>query len=379
LFVFFYLAEFWLLRDEQQLSPRSSFALLLSAGCGAGISILLLLSPLLPQFTTLVMNLQSYFSGQGVSATVDLKGIAYGIFICTLKEGLRSPFFMLAAFLGLLGGIIRIRRNAFFLGSFLVTFLLCVRSGLHTFRFLYLFPFLFQFAQLGIRQLGERYPKWSKCLLVCILVYGFSTSVCAYVGMSLIYKGRSLSAVTEQLRDVIGAGGKRVYSRSLQTYYPGRILGWNQYRYAKDLLILDDEKHANLLAKVDTVIDSVMPTYYAIEESFTFYGMTRDYLIRTASHAPGNDASPSRNTIHGLQSFCSQLGRSLTFAAVSATERQRFEQKLLALGFQQVRVIDLTVPVSAYSPLLQWPLSLQATNPDYDRLVIWKRTAAKPE
>jgi putative flippase GtrA len=381
LFVFFYLAEFWLLRHEQQLSPRASFVLLLSAGCGAGLSILLLLIPLLPQFTTLVMNLQSYFSGQGVSATVDLNGIAYRIFICTLKDGLRSPFFMLAAFLGLLACIIRIRRNAFLVSSFLVTFFLCVRSGLHSFRFLYLFPFFFQFALLGIRQLGERSPKWSQGLLVCILIYGFSTSVFAYVGMSLIYKGRSLSAVTAQLRDVIGAGGKRVYSRTFQTYYPGRTLGWKHYRYANDLLILDDEKHAHLLAKVDYVIDSVMPTYYAIEESFTLYGLTRDYLIRAAAYVPADEdaADFAWNTGRSLQAFCSQLGRSLTFAAVSAAERQSFEQKLLALGFQQIRVIDLTVPVSAYSPLLRWPLSLQATNPDYDRLVIWKRTAAKPE
>jgi hypothetical protein len=92
-----------------------------------------------------------------------------------------------------------------------------------------------------------------------------------------------------------------------------------------------------------------------------------------------NDAVTARESTWSVQAFCAQVGRSLASAAVPAADRQRFEQKLLALGFQQVRVIDLTVPVSAYSPLLQWPLSLQATNPDYDRLVIWKRTAAKPE
>lgn len=381
LFGFFYLAEFWKLRAEQQLPLRASFRLLLSAGCGASLSILLLLFPLLPQCAALVTNLQSYFSGQGVSATVDLKSIAYGIFICTLKECLRSPFFMLAAGLGLVGCISRIKQNAFLLGSFCVTVLLCVRSGLHTYRFIYLFPFLFQFAQLGIQDIGERTIKGGRALVMCMIIYGFSTSVFAYVGLSLIYKGRSLSAVTEHLRNVVGTGRQRVYSRTLQTYYPGRTLGWEHFRYAKDALILDDEDHANLLTKVDTVIDSVTPAYYAIEESFTLYGLTRDFLIRSAAHAPAvdNDAVTARESTWSVQAFCAQVGRSLASAAVPAADRQRFEQKLLALGFQQVRVIDLTVPVSAYSPLLQWPLSLQATNPDYDRLVIWKRTAAKPE
>lgn len=381
LFIFVYLVEFWKLCNEKQLSKRNAFMLLISAGCGACIITFILLFPLVSQYAALAVNLQNYFSGQGVSATVDLKGIAYGIFICTLKEGLRSPFFMLAALLGLMGCLIRIRQYAFLLGSFFVTVILCVRSGLHTFRFIYLFPFFFLFAKIGIQYLNKEHPKWGKGLLAGILVYGFSTSVFAYFGMSLIYKGRSLSAVTGQLRDAIGAGEKRVYSRTLQTYYPARTLGWRHYRYAKDDLILEDDKHANLLLKVDYVIDSEKLSYYAIEESFTLYGLTRNFLIRSAMNMPEDKRTALCTTDWQgrLHMFCANLGRSLASSAVPPKERLLFEQSLLAHGFQKVRVIDLTTRGDAYKPLQRWLLSKQATNPDYDTLVIWKRTATKPE
>jgi hypothetical protein len=262
-------------------------------------------------------------------------------------------------------------------GSFALALLLCMASGFHTFRYIYLFPFLFVFAATGMEQLGRRSTYWGRGLLVCILVHGTLTAVLSYAGMSLVYKGRSATALTDALRDVVGPGAKRVYSRTLQDYYAGRDLGWEHYRYAADPLVTDDELHAGLLARVDYVIDPVTRPYYAIEESFTLYGVIRDRLIRAARGASEDDRQDEPSVpprFPRIHNYCVQLGRTLALAAAAADEQRAFDQKLAALGFRRTQTVNLTVPASAYTPFARWVLSIQATNPDYDKLVIWRRT-----
>jgi hypothetical protein len=72
-------------------------------------------------------------------------------------------------------------------------------------------------------------------------------------------------------------------------------------------------------------------------------------------------------------SLSAKTGQALAFASLSDKEQQRFNQKLISSGFKIKAVIDLTVPVSAYTPSQQWILSKLAVNPDYDRLIVWAR------
>jgi hypothetical protein len=208
--------------------------------------------------------------------------------------------------------------------------------------------------------------------LSCILFYGFATSYFAYLGMASVYKQRSLDAVTTALNKVIGDGAKRVYSRTLQTYYPARSLGWQHYRYAQDRLILEDRQHAQLLTQVDYVIDATTQPqpYYAVEESYTLYAILRNWLIQSANKQ-AQATEPDK--LSRLQKLSARWGASLAFSVVSPAEQRLFEQTLRASGFQKLTTLSFIKPRSTYPLWQQWLLAGQATNPDYDNLNIWQR------
>ncbi len=350
IFYIFYLVEFWGICTHNKFTPFVIIRVLLAAFVGACVVGFIIVIPLLNSFDMLRATVGRYFSVLDAGAPSTGSMIGKGVIVICVKEIFRDPFFLIAAFIGF---VMSIRKPIVMMG-FLISFFLCLVTGLHTFRAIYLFPFVFLFMSFGIQQLRESRPYWGNALLTCILCYGFATSVLAYTGMSLVYKGRSISLLTERLRQAVGSGDKRVYSRTLQDYYSARTLGWRHYRYFIDNNILDDDKCANLLGKVDYVVDSISLPVYSIEESYTVYGLVRDHLVRTTTQ-----------------------GKAFAFSAVSPQEQTRFEDQLVQHGFKKAHVIDLRPAPASYTPFQRWILSKQTTNPDFDQLVVWTR--AKPD
>ena len=372
-FVCFYLAELTTLRHRYQLSQHALLNTTLAMGCGTVLAAIFWLLPFVTQIPLLIANLTHYFAGQGIERMPGLRELAYGFAVCTLKESLRSPFFTAAVLLGLTGVMLRIKKHISLLVCFLLALFLCIRSGLHSFRYLYLFPFFLVFALQGLESLHRRWPKVGVALLTCMLAYGFTTGYFALPAMASVYKHRSLNNVTAALNQVIGSGAKRVYSRTMQTYYPARLLGWQHYRYAQDRLILEDSRQARLLTQVDYVIDAeTQPQpYYAVEESYTLYTFLRNVLIQSANsqaHAVDPEA------LSRLQKFCARWGAALAFSVAPQTEQALFEQTLIADGFQKITTLTFIKPAPALPYWQKWLLARQVTNPDYDNLIIWQRT-----
>lgn len=361
LFFPFYLVELINLSNADPSIKKRLIRLFFCAVAGALTSALVLLLPIAHLVRIIIQGLNTYFTEfQPTGATISFFSVLRGLFICFSKEFLRAPFFFLLAGFGLLVSL----RKPVLMTGFVVALFVGVLSTLHSFRLLYLIPFFMLFALNGFQMLSKKTPRTALFFIGCLLAYGFSTGSLAYAGMSLLLKGRSHELMTARLRETVGAGPLRVYSLTYQDYYSARELGWKHSRYTVGSYIFDDEKHAHLLDGVDFVIDSQQLPYYAVEESFTFYSLFfRDVMIRSAVEEQGNSG----------MSLSAKTGQALAFASLSDKEQQRFDKKLISSGFKIMAVIDLTVPVSAYTPSQQWILSKLAVNPDYDRLIVWAR------
>ncbi len=228
----------------------------------------------------------------------------------------------------------------------------------------------------------KKHQKTAIVLAVSLLFYGFSTSFLAPLTMACIYKGRSISNITERLRSAIGEGEKRVYVCSFQTYYPARMLGWRFYRYTVGHFLFEDSKYANLLSRVDYVIDSIpSPWGSVVEEGFTLYSLLRDYSIRAAIDLSKNNGlrtGHAANLKDRTKKIFATFGNSLVYVPNCETAYAQTEKYFVSQGFEKVCVLDFAPDDSVYSPFERWLLSKQIVNPNYDPLVIWRRSA-KPD
>jgi hypothetical protein len=328
---------------------------------GGLVAVLFLMLPFLNILGSLFQSIGAYFdlwqSGQSVS--VSLLSKTQGLALLLIKESLRAPFVMFLVAVGLWDQ----RKDWQLLTCFLMAFGMAFLSGLHTFRFIFLLPFLFLLLVAGSRVLYQRYPRIAAVFLTCTVLYGIVSGGAAYAGVTPALKGRSHSALRDELRKVVGEGPKQVYLHNLQAYYVARELQWHYFRYGEGTWLNADSQCARLLDRSDYVIAMKQASSYAVEESFTLYGMVRDYLIRAAV----------RETTASCPSIAAKIGYSLAFRSPSLQEQEQFNKLLLSSGFQQYRGTDLALKSRAYS---SWQLTIRswmAVPPDYDVPVIWAR------
>jgi hypothetical protein len=359
LFAPFLLVEFLHLGGEARLSARERWSLAGVAAAGAALAGLLLAAPWVHRVPDLLAGVRLYTTSMGIApGQLSLVSAARSVFTCAVKEFLRDPLLLSC----MAGGVLLAGRPRWLTMGFFVSALLCVATSFHTGRIIYLLPFAWLLAIAAL----ERVRKWRLAgyttLLAGLLAYAALTSVLAYAGMSLIYRDRSLEALTAQLRQQVGGAGTRVYSRTLQDYYSGRLLGWQHYRYSNDQLVLQDARWARLLAGVDYVVVPRLPDLYAVEESYTLYGILRDYLICCARAAGSRPATGA-----------AALGRALAFSAPPREEEAAFEAQLAEMGFRRAGTIDLSTAIDSAPWPARWVLRRLGTPPGFDPLTIWRR------
>jgi len=386
-FIFYYMANFWAFQTKNCTSRSETLNLILSATAGAGIMGVLFISPFLYRiddvFNHLNFHFSHYISSHDVSIIGALMAKLNAAVLCFLKETLRDPLFMATVAIGILSlAKQRLRNYAVWMTCGLIALGVCMATGLYIYRFIYLLPFIFMLAKTGFQTMQKKHQKTAIVLAVSLLFYGFSTSFLAPLTMACIYKGRSISNITERLRSAIGEGEKRIYVCSFQTYYPARMLGWHFYRYTVGHFLFEDSKYANLLSRVDYVIDSIpSPLGSVVEEGFTLYSLIRDYSIRAAMDPSKNGCvanGATANWRYRANSFFARLGTSLAYNSGCEAGYAQTEKYFVSQGFEKVCVLDFAPDDSVYSPFERWLLSKQIVNPNYDPLVIWRRSA-KPD
>jgi len=353
------LLEFVRARERQNFSFGQTSKYIGMGILGALVMAFVLVLPVLDQLGALSRSMGIYFDvtqpGKGVA--FELLSKARGLGFLLIKESLRAPFIMLFVVIGFWVQ----RKDWQFMACFVMALGMALFSGLHTFRFIYLFPFLFVALVLGSCAVYKRHAQIATALLVSTVLYGIVSGGIAYAAMTPALKGRSYSELRDNLRLVIGEGPKRVYLHNLQAYYVARELQWHYYRYGQGTLINIDVNAARILARTDYVAEMKQAPVYAVEESFTFYGGVRDYLIRAAIKEATNPH----------QGLAARIGSSMAFRSPSRQEQEEFNQLLKSSGFQQYCASDLATKPREYSAWQLKVRSWMAVPPDYDLPVVW--------
>jgi len=334
---------------------------------GALVASLFLVLPFLNIAGSLFQSIGAYFDvaqpGKRLPLLLSLLSKTQGLAVLLIKESLRAPFVMILVAIGFWDQ----RKDWQLIACFCIAFCMAYLSGLHTFRFIFLLPFLFLLLVAGARALYKRHPQLAVVFLTCTVLYGFVSGGIAYAWVTPALKGRSYAAFRDELRNAVGEGPKRVYLHNMQAYYVARELQWHYLRYGQGACIKEDNQCARLLDRSDYVIEMKQASTYAVEESFTLYGVFRDYLIRAAV----------RESTASCPGTAAKIGHALAFCSPSLQEQEQFNSLLLSSGFQQCIASDLWRKNQEYSSLELTVRSWMAVPPDYDVPVIWARVSKR--
>lgn len=242
--------------------------------CLSGLlSLPILLIPVYPVMG-IVLNTLSHHVDPN---TVTPAAVAMGAAMAIIKEIGRAPLLLLFAALGCM---IWIRRRRFMATlAFAAAFALGCMTGLYTFRFVYLMPYLLLMIADAAATLANSLPRLNRTLLGLTCAYGFLTGPIGH----LLTPHEALSPnLKAELANSVGTGPIKVFSPDYATYYIGRELGWNQFAHAKPSTYTDPQRLRSCLAKADAVVLYDWDPYQPIQQSCTPYGYFSKYVLAAA-------------------------------------------------------------------------------------------------
>lgn len=252
------------------LQRKREFAIFCLSGL---LSLPILLIPVYPVMS-IVLNTLSHHVDPN---TVTPAAVAMGAATAIVKEIGRAPFLLLFAAIGFAVWIHQRRFMAAL--AFAASFILGCLTGLYTFRFVYLTPFLLLMIADAAASLECSAPRLNRILLGLTCVYGFLTGPIGHLLTPHEALPQNLKA---ELADSVGTGPIRVFSPDYATYYIGRELGWRQFAYARQGSCSDPDKLRSCLDKADAVVLYDWNPYQTIQESCTPYGYFSKYVLTAA-------------------------------------------------------------------------------------------------
>lgn len=242
--------------------------------CLSGLlSLPILLIPVYPVMG-IVLNTLSHHVDPN---TLTPAAIAMGAATAMVKEIGRGP--LLPAFAAI-GFAIWIHQRRFMATlAFTAAFILGCLTGLYTFRFVYLTPFLLLMIADAAASLESSAPRLNRILLGLTCTYGFLTGP---IGHLLTPHEVLPQKLKTELADSVGTGPIKVFSPDYATYYIGRELGWRQFAYARKGSCSNPDKLRSCLDKADAVVLYDWDPYQTIQESCTPYGYFSKYVLAAA-------------------------------------------------------------------------------------------------
>jgi len=323
LFLPFILSELLVIwASEHARFPRATQdCLFLGTGLALSSLCLLAISP-----CGIINTLSSYYSTANngvISGRATVVSVLSSCIVAWGKELTRDPFFISAALVGIMLAVARRQFSALVL--MVLTFAAMIPSGLHTYRLVYLWPFLFCFASDAATYLATRKSTAFRYYATTALAYAVWTFSVSYLVLSLLNPRTSHRQRTQELAHLVGTGSTNtVYSLSFQTYYAGRELGWRQFRFSHAPDIFNKRISDEILNIANTVIIHHEPSYYAIEEDVSPFGIIRNLMITAAR----KDDSGNMSTAAG------KLGALLAFSAESPAQLSDLRRRLINRGFR---------------------------------------------
>lgn len=252
------------------LRRKREFAVFCLAGL---LSLPVLLIPVYPVMD-IVLNTLSHHVDPN---TVTPAAIAMGTVVAIIKEIGRAPLLMGFAAIGFACWIRQRRFMA--VTAFATAFTLGCMTGLYTFRFVYLTPYLLLMTADAAAALEKSLPRLNRILLGLTCAYGFLTGPIGHLLTPHVILPPNLKT---KLADCIGTGPIRVFSPDYATYYIGRELGWHQFAYARPGSCSDPDKLRSCLDRADAVVLYDWDPYQSIQESCTPYGYFSKYILDAA-------------------------------------------------------------------------------------------------
>ena len=273
---------------------------LLIVGMAACLVGAILMIPVVPALRAMIKSLSEYFHMYGghhvdverpfVLIVIDL---LKGPCVLAVKEILRAPFVFAVFAMAMVGAGMR-----HWMLAVVFALALCfgIASGLHTYRFIYLLPYLIVAVVLFVQE-----TKWRRtvyALLLADVVYGIFTGFLAYGVAAVVHaKDRDPALFKKALAECVGQGPRRIYSGSYEIYYVARELGWTQLAYSDPDPYVDDMSRANLIAKVDAVLVNHKKPFSAVEETYTLLGVARGWALQAARNEAQRDTKSIWATI----------------------------------------------------------------------------------
>ncbi|MCQ2390463.1 MAG: hypothetical protein MJ240_03470 [Kiritimatiellae bacterium] len=318
LFPLYWAIWFSRLRDARRSLPDYG----IDIGVGGLVALLtvsVFLIPVRDQIPRMLDAFNAYFSGAGASspvgngAGVSCLEMIRGMVVLAVKESTRAPFFVLVLPVGF---VCILRRAPLIFGAYLVALGMGVLTGLHTFRNIFLFPYLLFFFCEAIVWILPRWPSCVRWYLIGAVGYGFLLGPVAYAFWSRPERPIESSACS------MLPAGTRVVSLDYAAYYLGRQNHWHLMAYPRPSQIVEDPAH--LLRECQAVVlPPICDHYCAIEESYTLYGGLRSLCLSAARY----DAA------QGKRSFLGQIGEAFTYDDFPQDTRDKLLSRLTEMGF----------------------------------------------
>ena len=226
--------------------------------------------PILNILTETISAFVGYYTGVGHSAvgtsTFSVGHLVQSNLVLLVKEGLRAPLFSILAAIGL--GLSFLQRKTL-VAMFILSWILALASGMHTFRFIYLTPFLLVFAADTLNR-KVRYANAIALLAIMTGCIGFWTVLGPH------------SHAAPNLVQLLGEPPRTIFCPGYSTYYTLRQHGYQQIAIGDASGYADTNRVAKLLGKCDAVLIEHEDQYVPIEESLTLYGLLRNHCLSAA-------------------------------------------------------------------------------------------------
>ena len=277
--------------------------------------------------------------GKPIAST--MADILSGPAVLAVKEFLRAPF---ASTLFAISLVTALPRHWTLPALFIVVLLCGIASGLHTYRFIYILPYLIAMAALFIAE--SKQHTSIRILLYAAAIYGMTTSFAAYGVAAMFHsKARDMEAFRGELERTVGKGPLKVYTGSYETYYVGRELGWTQLAYSDPGTYADDGKRANLICQADAALEPHPSPFTAVEETYTLLGVLREITLNAAR----KEASQTD------KSLLAKIGTTFSSQVPSEESYSDIRAACVRRGLEKTAEINVS---SDYVPLIVYRKSL---------------------
>ena len=244
--------------------------------------IAIMLIPLIHIFSVTTSSLSQYFTvyggGSPTGGNIDVVHRLKSLVIPAIKETLRAPFFLLVAYVGM---VLSLFKRKALLMMFSVAVIIGIATGMHTFRYIYLMPYFILFAAEAIECSNRKVNIITRTVAGAAIAYGIICGPVAYMIADIRKPPHEIdSKVANLLNDV--PPNKIVLTNGYSTYYSLRKLGLTQISLPDQSEACQEELIDSLLMKCDFALLENEDRYAAIEESYTLYGLLRNFCLDAA-------------------------------------------------------------------------------------------------